>query len=102
VKASWQAPDGSSRTGTIEVDADARAGQRVPVWTDAKGTPVADFEPPAQLQMRVFLMALWAGIGWLVGVAVVYLLVAWLLRRRRIAAWADEWERVDRDWRQTT
>jgi hypothetical protein len=100
--ANWQAPDGSARSGTIEVGAGAKAGQRIPIWTDTNGGPLTDFQPPGQRQTRVLLMALWAGIGWLVGVIVVYLLVAWILRRRRIAAWADEWERADRDWRQAT
>jgi hypothetical protein len=100
--ATWQAPNGSPRSGTIDVEPGVKAGQQVTIWTDASGTPLADFQPPAQAQMRVFLAGLWAGAGWLLGVVVMYLVLAWVLRRRRIEAWADEWERADRDWRQAT
>jgi hypothetical protein len=51
---------------------------------------------------RVYLTAIWAGVGWVAGVLGVYLVLAWILRRRRIAAWDAEWERADCDWRRAT
>lgn len=42
VTASWQAPDGGRRTGTLSAPGrDPRAGTTFPAWTDASGEPVA-------------------------------------------------------------
>jgi Na+-transporting methylmalonyl-CoA/oxaloacetate decarboxylase gamma subunit len=43
-----------------------------------------------------------AGLGWLLIVLLVLAVVRWALDRRRMAAWATEWEKAERAWRWLT
>lgn len=99
-KATWQAPDGSPRSGEVEISGGGSAGQRVPIWTDAGGTPLDDSDRSMQWFGWV-LRPLLAVLAWLAGVLAFYLLTAWVLAQRRIASWDKEWERADQAWRQT-
>ncbi|WP_285559560.1 Rv1733c family protein [Actinoplanes regularis] len=96
-KATWNAPDGSARNGTIQVTAGGRAGSRVPIWVDRSGVQQAapaGHNPGTQAVM--------------VGVAVVLCLAAALagihriargvLDRRRDRAWTREWCEVGPRW----
>jgi hypothetical protein len=96
-RAHWTAPDGSSRSGIVQAEGDARTGTRVPVWVDDAGnlrTEPADHSPASQ-----------AG---LVGVAVTLCLAAGLvglhrigrgvLDRHRDRAWGQEWMDVGPRW----
>jgi hypothetical protein len=42
-----------------------------------------------------------AGLGWLLIVLLVLAVVRWALDRRRMAAWAAEWEKAERAWRRS-
>ncbi|RSM85210.1 hypothetical protein DMH04_18095 [Kibdelosporangium aridum] len=101
VKAKWPTPNGGSRSGDISVTANLKAGDRVPIWTDQAGNPVDGPEISTGHLMHVLFVGVLAVLGWLAGVLVCYLLVAWLLFRRRVSAWDDAWERADQDWRRT-
>ncbi|MCE7004627.1 hypothetical protein LWC34_17610 [Kibdelosporangium philippinense] len=101
VKAKWPTPNGGSRSGDINVTANLKAGERVPIWTDQTGNPLDGPETSVGHVMHVLFVGAVTVLGWLVGVVVCYLLVAWLLLRRRVAAWDRAWARADQDWRRT-
>ncbi|WP_144748571.1 Rv1733c family protein [Amycolatopsis acidicola] len=96
-EATWQLPDGQSRTGRVSADAGTRAGTRVPIWLDRAGNAVA--------RPRSTGDALGTGIGvgmysWVASVALLIVL-CWvarmLLNRRRHADLAREWATFSRD-----
>ena len=91
VAARWQLPDGSTRTGRVDVDTGLKAGAEVPVWLDSSGTPVA---PPMSESDAAVAGALVAAGGW-IAVAGLFALVGWGLHRvfdrRRYRAWDTEW-----------
>lgn len=99
-KATWQAPDGTARSGEVEITGSGSVGQRIPIWTDADGTPVGDTDRSTQWFGWALKLG-FAALAWLVGVLVVYLLVAWLLFQRRISSWDKEWARADHGRRRT-
>ncbi|WP_436521382.1 Rv1733c family protein [Actinoplanes sp. HUAS TT8] len=96
-RATWTAPDGSSRSGIVQTEATARAGARVAVWVDDAGrlhVPPGRHSPVSQ----AILLAVAAVMG-LVGVlAVAHRTGRGLLDRRRDRAWAREWAEVGPRW----
>nr|WSZ18868.1 hypothetical protein OH837_38815 [Streptomyces canus] len=98
----WTGIDGKPRTGRIEVEPDTEAGDRITVWTDARGRLTA--EPPSQTE-SMFEAAL-SGILVAAGTGCAVLGCARLVRvgldRRRMRQWAEAWERADRRWGGTT
>ncbi|QOV34016.1 hypothetical protein IM697_28065 [Streptomyces ferrugineus] len=99
VKVRWTAADGSAHTGRAKADPGTTAGSAVPVWTDRTGALVA--EPASATQAR--LQAALAGVLATAGAGAGALTCTWLVRgrlvRRRMAEWAEEWERVGPRWR---
>lgn len=100
--ATWRAPDGSLRTGAVDADPGGKAGQRIALWTDERGAPVPAPTPVSDVRTGGDLIAVAAGVMWLLGVVLARLVIGWALRRKRMESWAQEWERVERDWRRTS
>lgn len=95
----WRLPDGSERTGQVDVEAGTAAGTKVPIWLDQAGNPVAQ---PLTRQDALGAAIGVAVLGWL-GFAGVLALLVWLgrfaLDRRRDRGWTQEWAELSRDLR---
>jgi len=94
----WTAPNGSSRTGTTLVDTGLKAGTRVVVWQDSRGTLMT--APPSAGEAAVEAGALGTAAGLaLTGVVLgVGSAARWRLDRRRIDRWGREWDLVGPQW----
>lgn len=94
----WTAPDGSARTGLTKVLPDTAKGTPVTVWTDRQGRLESKPLSPAAARFQ----ATWAGTLAAIGAGIAVIGAAQLVRghmnRRRMAEWADEWQRVDGHW----
>lgn len=99
VRAEWRAPDGALRNGLVRTDFGAESGDRVPVWTDWDGTLVEGPATPVQNHVRAAALGMAAALGWLLLVQAAYLGFRWLLDRRRLARWGEEWVMFERLWR---
>jgi hypothetical protein len=98
VPARWTAPDGAPRTALVNVDAAARAGSAVMVWTDAAGRLTSAPLTREQVTRQAALAALTAS-----AIATTVLLIAGLagrrtLNRRRLAAWDVDWQATGPRW----
>jgi hypothetical protein len=98
-RASWAAPGGRARTGTVSAPPGARAGSTVPVWVDASGNLA---KAPTlrlwQVNEQTALAAVAASVvlGYLL--ACVGLLACGVLGRRRLAAWEADWQATEPRW----
>ncbi|MEU6809967.1 hypothetical protein ABZ920_13395 [Streptomyces sp. NPDC046831] len=97
----WTAPDGSRHSDQTLVDAGARAGDRITVWTDGGNrvsppplTPVQALTQAAVTGASASLAVTGAAAGGFYAVRVV-------LDRRRARAWDAEWEEVGPQWGRT-
>jgi hypothetical protein len=97
-RATWSAPDGTSREGVVLVPPRARLGTAVPVWVDREGNLTRAPRDRADIQGT----ALEAGALPLVGVPLVtwllYGALAFMLDARRERLWEQEWTAVEPDW----
>ena len=97
--ASWTAPDGSARTGTVPVLGSQPAGSTVPVWVDRSSGAIA---PPPVDALQAGVTGVVGGLlVLLVGVLVLLGLRAVVRARcaaRNHAAWAREWARYEPLW----
>jgi hypothetical protein len=100
--ARWTAPDGTVRTGDVKVAIGSSRGTRVTVWTDARGSIVAEPLPAttAHVQADATGGAIAVAIcgGALLGCGIT----SKLLDRRRTAQWATEWAEVGPRWDRRT
>lgn len=100
VRARWQAPDGTARSGWIPARPGTRAGTTVTVWTAQSGrltrTPMSGFQAAFQADITaIMIVPCWAMLLLCAGV-----LSHRLLDARRLAAWDAEWRAMDRrGWR---
>ncbi|MCZ2860627.1 Rv1733c family protein [Blastococcus sp. VKM Ac-2987] len=96
--ATWRAPDGTRREGTVRALRTAAAGDPVDIWVDPSGTSV---DRPLGTS-DVVLAALFTGFTTLlvmVGAAVGgHLVVCRLLWRHRSRRWEQEWRAVEPLW----
>ncbi|MER5436466.1 hypothetical protein [Streptomyces sp. NPDC002588] len=94
----WTASDGSTRTGQALVGTGLKAGSRVTVWQDAEGrlTSAPPSSTEAAIESGLLGAVAAAAVGGLVlsGGAVA----RWRLDRRRVEAWATEWDLVGPRW----
>jgi hypothetical protein len=94
----WTAPDGQVRTGLLPVPASAQAGGTVRVWVDAAGQPTG---PPLR-HRQAMGQALLAALAAALGLGAVLLATAALairaVNRRRLAAWAADWQATAPRW----
>lgn len=99
VVAVWRGADGGTRTGTVEVAADAGVGpgDRVPLWVDRRGRPVSRPLTEETAASRALLVGLAAGGGTVGLVETARRLALWRLRQLRAAALEREWLRLGPD-----
>ncbi|MCE0767712.1 hypothetical protein LWC35_33165 [Pseudonocardia kujensis] len=99
VPATWAAPDGTPRTGTVPVLGSQPAGSTVPVWVDRTSGAIA---PPPVDALQAGVTAVVGGLlVLLVGVLVLLGLRAVVRARcaaRNHAAWAREWALYEPLW----
>ncbi|MFR9802407.1 hypothetical protein ACL02T_08895 [Pseudonocardia sp. RS010] len=98
VPARWTAPDGTPRTGTVQVPGRPAAGEVELVWVDRSG---ATAPAPAGRGSVLGGAVLGAAVllGLLVGVLVgVRRLLAAVLLRANAATWGREWAEVEPRW----
>ncbi|MEV0086291.1 hypothetical protein [Saccharopolyspora sp. NPDC050642] len=92
-----QSPD--ERFAVIELPARAPAAGTVPVWLDQQGRPTS----PPLTRAEATQAAGMAGASVLLGSALVTTVALMgarlIVTRRRLAAWAAEWEKVGPQWR---
>jgi hypothetical protein len=98
VKARWHAPDGQQKTGLIAVDLNAKAEQKVTIWVTESGLvthpPLSHGEVLDGIANAV--MATAAGVAALFGLGAAVTRTA--VNRRRMAAWARDWDAVGPTW----
>jgi hypothetical protein len=98
-RASWAAPGGRARTGTVSAPPGARAGSTVLVWADGSGQLAK--APPLRLSQvndQVVLAAVAAVVvlGYLL--PCLGLLACGVLGQRRLAAWDADWRATEPQW----
>jgi len=90
-KAFWVTRDGQRHTGEVDARAGTVAGNEVPIWLDATGTPVD--RPLTQISAAVDAVVvatgLWAAVVFVLALA--YRGVVFALDRFRLARWQQEW-----------
>ena len=99
VRARWQLPDGSTRTGLIRTGESLKAGAEVRIWLDRDGRPV---DPPLSGMDIVAMGVLVVVFGWLGAVGLLAGICAGLhhvFDRRRYRTWDAEWARGEPGWR---
>lgn len=98
VNARWRAPSGQARSGVIAVDLTAKAHQKVTIWVTGSGQVT---HPPLSHGEILDGIAN-AAMATAAGVAALFGLIAALIRaavnRRRMAAWARDWDVVGPRW----
>jgi hypothetical protein len=98
VLATWTSSAGVRRTGMILALEGAAKGSSVSVWTDPQGDIVSPPLQPAQVAGQADMAAL----GTVVGIAVLYLceagVVRYVVNRRRLAAWEADWAVTAQVW----
>lgn len=97
-QATWTSVTGIRHSGQVLAPAGSPRGTAVTVWTDAAGDLTSPPLRPSQVAGQADL----AAIGAIAGVGVLYLsgigIVRWVLYRRRMTAWAADWEVTARAW----
>jgi hypothetical protein len=97
VAATWVAPDGAQRVGTVPVPRATTVGSEVPIWVDDAGN-LAD---PAFTPTDAIAAGVANGVGTWLAIIVPLTGSCWLahvvLNRLRFAQWKREWERFGRN-----
>jgi hypothetical protein len=95
VQATWQAPNGTPRTGQIPAWKNVRPGATHRMWVDGTGKPV----PRPRPHSRTLVDTGYAATGAMLAVGLPLLLAYALIRRRcdqlRGMLWDEEWARID-------
>lgn len=97
-RATWRGPDGSTRVGQVPVRPGTPAGTTVRAWIDGSGRATQPPLTASQVSDRAVATGLTTWLAMELGVVVVYILLRWLLDRRRLASWRSEWEEVAPRW----
>ncbi|MFG3256987.1 hypothetical protein [Streptomyces sp. NPDC048172] len=97
-KVRWTSDDGRRHTDRARVPAGKQAGDRVTVWTDARGRIVR--EPPSRAESvtGAAMLAAVAVTVWCLLVLTGLALVRVRWNRRRLAAWDREWAETGPRW----
>jgi hypothetical protein len=97
-QATWTAPAGAARTGTVEASPGALAGSTVEIWVDERGRitgrPLTDGEVTGQ----AVVIGVLVGLGAVIAGMSSHLVVLWLLERRRFRRWETGWTSVEPLW----
>ena len=97
-KVRWRAPDGSVRVDRTLVTVGLRAGTRVVVWEDARGTLVTEPPGPTEATLEAAVMGGFAALALAGSVCATGALVRRRLDQRRMAGWDREWDLVGPRW----
>ena len=98
VPARWSAPDGTSRTGRVDVPVGAAAGSTVAVWINGSGWPATPPLRRSDVVEGIILAALLAAGAVAAVLAAFGYVVRWALDRRRLAAWDARWAVTGPQW----
>lgn len=96
VRARWNAPDGTPRTGEIPAWPSAGKDGIRHIWVNASGDLVGPPMRREQVVVNAALTACFAVLGVGAPLALVYMLTRRACDRRRAASWDRAWERLDR------
>ncbi len=88
----WTAPNGAQRVGRVPAPPDARAGTVLRVWIDASGRLAGSPVPRRQVDLQAALAGLLAAAGLVLVLLGTAALARFVIARRRLAAWAAEWQ----------
>ncbi|MER7967528.1 hypothetical protein ABTX35_00670 [Streptomyces sp. NPDC096080] len=94
----WSDPDGVMHTGRTKVAPGTPAGTPVPVWADGHGHLVSKPSGPATAEATAVSNGALAAAGVTATAYAGTRLVRRRLDRRRMAAWAAEWEQASARW----
>lgn len=97
-RAWWKAADGTSRTADTRVDAGAKTGSHVIIWTDGHGKIVAAPTSPTKARLESEFTGAAAACGVCVGVLAGWEIARCFTDRRRARRWADEWDVIGPRW----
>ncbi|HEY8481980.1 MAG TPA: hypothetical protein VIL71_19310, partial [Spirillospora sp.] len=97
VQATWNAPNGEPRVGTLPGWKNATVGSQRKIWVDRDGDPTVRPRPHS----RTVTDAAYAGAAAALGCSLPILLAYVLVRRRcdriRDEMWDADWARMDAD-----
>ncbi|MEU9040910.1 MULTISPECIES: hypothetical protein [unclassified Kitasatospora] len=98
VEATWTAPDGTPRSGTVQAPRSTVTGSSIPIWVDRAGRAST---PPVD-RTALALSAACTGSGALLTLLALVVLALRLrlhaLDRRAETAWTDGWARLEPRW----
>jgi hypothetical protein len=97
VRARWESPGGSVRTGEVPAPAGAPVGTALPVWLNASGQVTG---PPqrGEFAMAAVITAVMTLAVTALALLVVLRLIQCFLNWRRLAAWEDAWRATGPRW----
>jgi hypothetical protein len=98
VAASWTAPSGIERQGTVDAPTSARAGTTVDIWVDRSGNVTKRPLGTADVISRAIAYGVVTFLGVSSLATVSYLALRVLLDRRRMRRWAADWAVVEPVW----
>jgi hypothetical protein len=96
--ATWTAPDGEPRTGTVEATPGARAGSTVDVWVDAAGRLTDRPLSPGEVVGQSVVVGVLVALGAVIAGLTSHLVTLWVLERRRYRRWEAGWASVEPLW----
>ncbi|MFD5800356.1 hypothetical protein ACIBSR_39200 [Streptomyces sp. NPDC049936] len=94
----WSTPDGTERSTTARVPADARRGDRVDVWLDSRGRSVPPPSDGSQIWQHSATVGSFTAIGTGLTVLLLHRAVRGVALRRRMNEWDRDWARTEPQW----
>jgi hypothetical protein len=99
VQATWRAPGGHPRQGALLVPTGTVAGTTVPVWVDRSGELTTAPMDQDSIDVTGFAAGVVATVAVPLVAWVAYCMLSTVLDAHRRRRWAQEWDRVEREWR---
>ncbi|MFF0536188.1 Rv1733c family protein [Streptomyces coelicoflavus] len=94
----WKAPDGTEKSTTARVPADARHGETVVVWLDSHGESVPPPSDGAEIWQHSATIGSFTAIGTALTVLLAHRAVRAVSLRRRMAEWDRDWALTEPQW----